>query len=210
MGILNDREITRLSVEGWKDSDGEIHHMIEPFAENKKRPGKISYGVSSYGYDWRLGDEFHIFTGFVDRGPGPLHETRTIDPKNFSTDVCHKVEAWEEDGYKIVIIPPRSFALGVSLERFCLPRNVLGVCLGKSTYARCGLDLPMTPLEPQWRGHLTAELCNTTGEPMKIYVGEGIGQIFFLVADSECDVSYSDRKGKYQEQPAVVVMPRVD
>lgn len=200
MGVLNDVEIRKLAHDG----------MISPFVEGERRAGKISYGLTSYGYDFRLGDDFQIFTGFTGRGSGPLQEVQTIDPKRFSSDACHEVQAWEdEDGSHVIVIPPQSFVLGVSLEKFHIPRNILGICLGKSTYARCGITLPITPLEPEWRGYLTVEMCNTTRDPVKIYAREGIGQLVFLSGNDVCAKSYADREGKYQDQPRKPVFPKV-
>ena len=167
--------------------------MISPFVENQKRDRVISYGVSSYGYDARVADEFKIFTNV---------DSAIVDPKDFAdhgfvdrkTDVC--------------VIPPNSFALARTVEYFKIPRDVLVICLGKSTYARCGIIVNVTPLEPEWEGHVTLEFSNTTTLPARIYANEGAAQFIFLKADSPCEVSYADRKGKYQGQRGVT-LPRL-
>jgi dCTP deaminase len=168
--------------------------MIEPFEENQVREGVISYGLSSYGYDMRVSDEFKIFT------PNPYNTV--VDPKHlderslmsFKGDVC--------------IIPPNSFALAVTVEYFRIPRTVLTLTVGKSTYARCGLLTNITPFEPGWEGYVTLEISNTTPLPAKIYANEGIAQVIFLEADEPCEVSYSDRKGKYNKQTGIT-LPRL-
>lgn len=167
--------------------------MIKPFEERQKREGVISYGLSSYGYDCRLSDEFMIFTNV---------DNAIVDPKNFNdqsfvtrkTDVC--------------IIPPNSFVLCRTVETFKIPRDVLVVCLGKSTYARCGLIVNVTPLEPEWEGQVTLEISNTTPLPAKVYANEGIAQFLFFQGATECEVSYADRAGKYMGQ-AGVTLPRM-
>lgn len=167
--------------------------MIEPFVDGFKRDGVISYGVSSYGYDARVADEFKIFTNV---------DSAIVDPKQFSdagfvnrqTDVC--------------VIPPNSFALARTVEYFRIPRDTLVICLGKSTYARCGIIVNVTPLEPEWEGHVTLEFSNTTPLPARIYANEGACQFIFLKADSECDTSYADRAGKYMGQKGVT-LPRL-
>ena len=167
--------------------------MITPFEERLKREGVISYGLSSYGYDCRLSDEFMIFTNV---------DNAIVDPKNFSdnsfvtrkTDVC--------------VIPPNSFVLCRTVETFKIPRDVLVVCLGKSTYARCGLIVNVTPLEPEWEGQVTLEISNTTPLPAKVYANEGIAQFLFFQGATECEVSYADRAGKYMKQ-AGVTLPRM-
>ncbi|MBX9977207.1 MAG: dCTP deaminase [Alphaproteobacteria bacterium] len=164
--------------------------MIEPYVEHQERKGVISYGVSSYGYDARVAPEFKIFTNV---------DSAIVDPKDFSdqsfvnreTDVC--------------IIPPNSFVLGRTVEYFRIPRDVLVICLGKSTYARCGIIVNVTPLEPEWEGHVTLEFSNTTPLPAKIYANEGACQFLFLKANSVCDTSYKDRKGKYMGQLGVTL-----
>ncbi|MEX0582943.1 MAG: dCTP deaminase [Sneathiella sp.] len=164
--------------------------MIEPFVESQKREGTISYGLSSYGYDARVSDEFKIFTNI---------DSATVDPKAFSsssfvdrkTDVC--------------VIPPNSFVLARTVEYFRIPRDVLVICLGKSTYARCGIIVNVTPLEPEWEGHVTLEFSNTTPLPAKIYANEGACQFLFLKGNEPCEVSYKDRAGKYMGQEGVTL-----
>ena len=184
MSVLPDTWIRKMATE---------RGMITPFTEAQRRDGVISYGVSSYGYDARVSDEFKIFTNL---------DSVVVDPKNFSesgfvdrkTDVC--------------VIPPNSFALARTVERFKIPRDVLVICLGKSTYARCGIIVNVTPLEPEWEGHVTLEFSNTTPMPARIYANEGAAQFIFLKADSICETSYADRKGKYQGQMGVT-LPRL-
>jgi dCTP deaminase len=166
------------------------HGMIEPFADNQIRDGVISFGVSSYGYDIRVADEFKIFTNVFSAVVDPKH----FDPKSmvdFRGEMC--------------VIPPNSFALARTVEYFRIPRSVLTVCLGKSTYARCGIIVNVTPFEPEWEGYVTLEISNTTPLPARIYANEGIAQVLFFEADEECDVSYADKKGKYQKQEAIVL-----
>lgn len=180
-GILADHQIRDLALN---------HGMIDPFVEKQTREGVISYGLSSYGYDARCSPEFKIFTNV---------DNALVDPKNFSpasfvdrnTDVC--------------IIPPNSFALTRSVEYFRIPKDVLVVCLGKSTYARCGLIVNVTPLEPGWEGHVTLEISNTTPLPAKVYANEGIAQFLFFKGSTECEVSYADRSGKYMGQRGVTL-----
>ncbi len=169
------------------------HQMIEPFAEKQVRDGVISYGVSSYGYDIRVADEFKIFTNVY---------SAVVDPKNF--DPASMVDYKGE----ICIIPPNSFALARTVEYFRIPRNVLTICVGKSTYARCGIIVNVTPFEPEWEGFVTLEISNTTPLPAKIYANEGIAQVLFFVADEECTSSYADKKGKYQKQDRII-LPRL-
>jgi dCTP deaminase len=169
------------------------HGMIEPFVEAQKREGVISYGLSSYGYDARVADEFKIFTN-VDSA---LVDPKEFDPRSFvdrKTDVC--------------IVPPNSFALTRTIEYFRVPRDILVICLGKSTYARCGIIVNVTPLEPEWEGHVTIEISNTTPLPAKIYANEGICQFLFLKGDRPCETSYADRAGKYMKQRGVT-LPRL-
>ena len=169
------------------------HGMIEPFVEKQTAEGKISYGLSSFGYDSRCSDEFKIFTNV---------DNAIVDPKDFSnksfvdrqTDVC--------------IIPPNSFVLTRSVEYFRIPKDVLVVCLGKSTYARCGLIVNVTPLEPGWEGHVTLEISNTTPLPAKVYANEGVAQFLFFKGSSDCEVTYADRAGKYMGQQGVT-LPRI-
>lgn len=167
--------------------------MIEPFEENMVCEGKVSYGLSSYGYDIRIADEFKVFTNVY----GALIDPKNFDPKSFvdlKADSC--------------IVPPNSFALARSVEYFKIPRKVLGLCIGKSTYARCGIVVNITPLESEWEGHLTIEISNTTPLPAKVYANEGIAQLVFFESDEACTTSYKDRKGKYQSQRGVT-LPRI-
>ena len=181
MGLQPDHWIRRMAHD---------HKMIEPYADHQVRNGVISFGVSSYGYDIRVAEEFKIFTNVFSAIVDPKH----FDPKSmvdFKGDVC--------------IIPPNSFALARTVEYFRIPRNVLTVCLGKSTYARCGIIVNVTPFEPEWEGYVTLEISNTTPLPAKIYANEGIAQVLFFVADEECEISYADKKGKYQKQKSIVL-----
>lgn len=162
--------------------------MIEPFVEGQVRQGVISYGLSSYGYDMRVAAQFKVFTNVY----GAM-----VDPKNFSPQSFVDMET------DVCVIPPNSFALARSVEYFRIPRKVLCVCLGKSTYARTGLIVNITPFEPGWEGYVTLEISNTTPLPAKVYANEGIAQVLFFEADEECEVSYADRKGKYQGQTGV-------
>ncbi|MBL9141398.1 MAG: dCTP deaminase [Phycisphaerae bacterium] len=175
---------------------------IEPFAENAKRPGAVSFGVSSYGYDVRVGTRFKIFTNATSGG------TAIVDPKAFSTDLFITIDT-DETGKDHIVIPPNSFALAETVETISVPRDVLAICVGKSTYARCGIIVNVTPLEPEWRGKVTIEISNTTPLPAKIYANEGIAQMIFLKASSVCAVSYADKRGKYQDQVGLT-LPRVD
>jgi len=179
MGLKPDHWIIRMARE---------QRMIEPFVESQVREGAISYGVSSYGYDIRVADEFKIFTN--------VHSA-IVDPKNF--DPASMVDFRGE----VCIIPPNSFALARTIEYFRIPRTVLTVCLGKSTYARCGIIVNVTPFEPEWEGFVTLEISNTTPLPAKIYSNEGIAQVLFFEADEECRISYADKKGKYQRQQQI-------
>lgn len=187
MAIKSDRWIRQMALE---------HGMIEPFAENQVRDSEqgrvISYGVSSYGYDVRCSREFKIFTN--------VHSA-TVDPKAFDDKSFIDVES------DVCIIPPNSFALARTVEYFRIPRNVLTICLGKSTYARCGIIVNVTPLEPEWEGHVTLEFSNTTTLPAKIYANEGVAQMLFFQSNEVCEVSYKDRAGKYQGQRGVT-LPR--
>jgi dCTP deaminase len=167
--------------------------MIEPFVESQRREGVISFGLSSYGYDARVADEFKIFTNV---------DSATVDPKSFSTT------SFVDRKTPICIIPPNSFALARTVEYFRVPRDVLVICLGKSTYARCGIIVNVTPLEPEWEGHVTLEFSNTTPLPAKIYANEGACQFLFLKGDKPCEVSYADRAGKYMKQKGVT-LPRL-
>ena len=185
MGIMPDHWIRKMATE---------HNMIEPFVDNLSRENVISYGVSSYGYDARVSDEFKIFTNV---------DSATVDPKAFSE------KSFVDRKADVCIIPPNSFALARTVEYFRIPRDTLVICLGKSTYARCGIIVNVTPLEPEWEGHVTLEFSNTTPLPAKIYANEGACQFLFLKGDSMCDVSYGDRKGKYMKQTGVT-LPRID
>lgn len=176
MSVKCDKWIKKMSLE---------NKMIEPFEDRQVRQGVISYGVSSYGYDMRVTDEFKIFTNINNSMVDP----KSFDPKSFVDfrgDVC--------------IIPPNSFALARSVEYFRIPRKVITVCVGKSTYARCGIIVNVTPFEPEWEGYVTLEISNTTPLPAKIYAFEGIAQVLFFESDEDCEVSYADKKGKYQTQ----------
>lgn len=185
VAIKNDRWIRRLAVE---------HKMIEPFVDyDGKKPGTISFGLSSYGYDLRVADEYKVFTNV---------RSSIVDPKEFSQD------SFVDFKGDVCIIPPNSFALARSIERFRIPRHVLGICIGKSSYARCGIICNITPLEPLWEGTLTLEISNTTPLPAKIYSNEGLAQVLFYESDEECEVAYADRKGKYMHQTGIT-LPRV-
>ncbi len=164
--------------------------MIEPFVDDQVREGVISYGVSSYGYDVRVGDEFKVFTN--------VYNT-VVDPKNFDSKSFVDIRA------DVCIIPPNSFALASTIEYFRIPRDILTICLGKSTYARCGIIVNVTPFEPEWEGHVTIEISNTTPLPAKIYANEGIAQVVFFQSDEPCARSYRDKKGKYQAQRGVTL-----
>jgi dCTP deaminase len=169
------------------------HRMIEPFEERQVREGVISFGLSSYGYDIRVADEFKIFTNI---------NTTVIDPKSFDPRSFVDVKA------PVCIIPPNSFALARTVEYFRIPRDVITVCLGKSTYARCGIIVNVTPFEPEWEGTATLEISNTTPLPAKIYANEGIAQVLFFQSDEPCEISYGDKKGKYLKQREVT-LPRI-
>jgi dCTP deaminase len=185
--------------------DSQIRELItiKPFAEATKRPGRVSYGVSSYGYDIRVGTRFKIFT------PTPRTGGITIvDPKDFSPELFVEIDT-AQNGSDFVIIPPNSFALCETVEWLEIPRDVLVICVGKSTYARCGLIVNVTPLEPEWRGKITLEISNTTPLPAKVYANEGIAQLVFLKADQVCECSYADKSGKYQDQEGLT-LPKVD
>ncbi len=179
------------------------HIGIEPFESNGKRRGRVSFGLSSYGYDVRVGTVFKVFTNVSPHGG-----QATVDPKDFGDDMFVTIDTTATASDHI-IIPPNSFALAETVETFDIPRDVLAICLGKSTYARCGIIINVTPLEPEWRGKVTMEISNTTPLPAKIYANEGIAQMVFLKADRVCAVSYADKGGKYQDQ-AGLTLPRVD
>ena len=181
MGIKPDHWIRKMALE---------HGMIDPYADQKDRAGVISYGVSSYGYDIRVANEFKIFTNVY----SAIVDPKNFDPRSmidFTGDIC--------------IIPPNSFALARTVEYFRIPRSVLTVCVGKSTYARCGIIMNVTPFEPEWEGFVTLEISNTTPLPARIYANEGIAQVLFFEGDEECDVSYADKKGKYQKQQGILL-----
>lgn len=179
MGLLPDFRIKEYATQ---------QGMIEPFMDHQIRDGVISYGLSSYGYDIRVADEFKIFTNIY---------SAVVDPKQF--DPRSMVD------YKgnVCIIPPNSFALARTVEYFRIPRNILTICLGKSTYARCGIIVNVTPFEPEWEGFVTLEISNTTPLPARIYANEGIAQVLFFEAEQVCNVSYADKKGKYQSQKSI-------
>ena len=186
MSIKSDRWIRRMAEE---------HGMIEPFEPGQVRAAAdgtriVSYGTSSYGYDIRCAPEFKVFTN--------IHST-VVDPKNFDE------KSFVDINSDVCIIPPNSFALARTVEYFRIPRNVLTICLGKSTYARCGIIVNVTPFEPEWEGFVTLEISNTTPLPAKIYANEGIAQVLFFQGDEPCDVSYADRKGKYQKQQTILL-----
>jgi len=183
MMVKNDRWIKKMAEKG----------MITPFAENQVKDGVISYGISSYGYDMRISDKFKIFNNVNN----DIVDPKKLDPHsfvNFKGDIC--------------VIPPNSFTLATSLEYFNLPRDVIVICLGKSTYARCGIVVNVTPLEPEWEGHVTIEISNTSPKPVKIYANEGIAQLIFLGAEEMCLRSYADKKGKYQAQKEIT-LPKI-
>ena len=184
MSIKPDKWIIRMVKEA---------NMIDPFVSEQVKNSNVSYGVSSYGYDIRISDEFKIFTNI---------NTTVVDPKGFDP------RAFVDFKGDVCIIPPNSFALGRSVEYFRVPRNVMTICVGKSTYARCGIITNVTPFEPEWEGFITLEISNTTPLPAKIYGNEGIAQVLFFESDEECLTSYADRKGKYQAQKGIV-LPRL-
>ncbi len=183
MSIKSDRWIKKMALRG----------MIDPFVERQVRQGVVSFGLSSYGYDIRVADEFKVFTNI---------NNTVIDPKAFDPRSFVDVQA------DVCIIPPNSFALARTIEYFRIPRDVLTLCLGKSTYARCGIIVNVTPFEPEWEGTATLEISNTTPLPAKIYANEGIAQVLFFQSDERCETSYADKKGKYQAQREVT-LPRI-
>jgi len=184
MGLKHDIWIRKMALE---------QGMIEPFVDHQVREGVISYGVSSYGYDIRVANEFKIFTNVF---------SAVVDPKQFDP---RSMVDYKGD---VCTIPPNSFALARTVEYFRIPRKVLTVCLGKSTYARCGLIVNVTPFEPEWEGYVTLEISNTTPLPARIYANEGIAQVLFFEADEECQISYADKKGKYQNQQSII-LPKI-
>jgi len=185
MSLQSDKWIRKMALE---------HKMIEPFADSQVRneAGKkiVSYGLSSYGYDLRVANEFKVFTNVYNS---------IVDPKDFRDDAFVHIHA------QTCIIPPNSFALARSVEYFRIPRNVLTLCIGKSTYARCGIIVNVTPFEPEWEGFVTLEISNTTPLPAKVYAGEGLAQVLFFVSSDVCETSYADRKGKYMGQTQITV-----
>jgi dCTP deaminase len=184
MTVMSDRWIRRMAAE---------HRMIEPFEEAQRAQGRISYGLSSYGYDARVADEFKLFTNV---------DSAIVDPKAFAP------ESFVDRKAPGCISPPNSFALAHTVEYFRIPRDVLVICLGKSTYARCGIIVNVTPLEPEWEGQVTIEISNTTPLPAKIHAFEGICQFLFLLGNEPCETSYADRAGKYMRQTGVA-LPRL-
>ena len=184
MSIKSDRWIKKMALE---------HRMIEPFVDSQTSAGVVSYGVSSYGYDIRVADDFKVFTN--------VYNT-VVDPKNFDPKSFVDIKA------EVCVIPPNSFALARTIEYFRIPRDILTVCVGKSTYARCGIIVNVTPFEPEWEGHVTIEISNTTPLPARIYANEGIAQVLFFQGDEPCEVSYRDKKGKYQAQRGVT-LPKI-
>jgi dCTP deaminase len=179
--IKSDRWIRRMCLE---------HRMIEPFEEKQSRQGVVSFGISSYGYDLRIADEFKIFTNI---------NATIVDPKHFDP------KSFVDFKGPVCIVPPNSFALGRSVEYFRIPRTVMTICVGKSTYARCGIITNVTPLEPEWEGYVTLEISNTTPLPARIYANEGIAQVLFFGSEEPCEVSYRDKAGKYQKQVGVTL-----
>ena len=184
MAVMSDRWIRKMAQE---------QEMIKPFAESQVREGVISYGISSYGYDLRVADEFKIFTNV---------NSNIVDPKHFDE------RSFVEFRGPVCIIPPNSFALARSVEYFKIPRNILTICVGKSTYARCGIIVNVTPLEPEWEGFVTLEISNTAPLPARVYSNEGLCQIVFFSSDQVCEISYKDKKGKYQAQQGIV-LPKI-
>jgi dCTP deaminase len=181
MGLKPDHWIRKMALE---------KHMIEPFADRQVREGVISYGLSSYGYDIRVAEEFKIFTNVY---------STMVDPKHFDP---HSMVDYKGE---VCVIPPNSFALARTIEYFRIPREVLTICLGKSTYARCGIIVNVTPFEPEWEGYATLEISNTAPLPARIYANEGIAQVLFFMADEPCETSYADKKGKYQAQQSIML-----
>ncbi len=179
MGVKPDKWIRKMARE---------QGMIEPFVDSQVREGAISYGVSAYGYDIRVSDEFKVFTNVFNS---------VVDPKNFDDKSFVEIKADH------CMIPPNSFALARTVEYFRIPRSTITLCVGKSTYARCGIIVNVTPFEPEWEGFVTLEISNTTPLPAKIYANEGIAQVLFFEADEMCDISYADKKGKYQKQVGI-------
>ena len=190
MTVLSDQQIL-----------DDVH--IEPIQKSQQGEGVVSFGVSSYGYDVRVGTHFKIFTNTTSGG------VAVVDPKRFTDDLFVEVDT-SKTGADHVIIPPNSFALAATVEWIEVPRDVLAICVGKSTYARCGLVVNVTPLEPEWRGKVTLEISNTTPLPAKVYANEGIAQMIFLRANQVCQTSYADREGKYQDQQGLTLPKMLD
>jgi dCTP deaminase len=189
MSVCSDKWIRRMAAD---------HAMIEPFVDRQTKtldggPRVISYGLSSYGYDLRVSREFKVFTNVFNT---------VVDPKSFNAQSLVDIET------DVCIVPPNSFALARSVEYFRIPRNVLTICVGKSTYARCGIIVNVTPFEPEWEGHVTLEISNTTPLPAKIYANEGLAQVVFFLASDVCETSYADRAGKYMRQTGITI-PRM-
>jgi len=184
MGLKPDHWIRKMALEA---------NMINPYEDGQKRKGVISYGVSSYGYDIRVADEYKIFTNVF---------SAIVDPKDFNPQSMIDFKG------DVCVIPPNSFALARTVEYFHIPRGVLTICVGKSTYARCGIIVNVTPFEPEWEGYVTLEISNTTPLPAKIYSNEGIAQVLFFEGDEPCEISYADKKGKYQNQQGIL-LPRL-
>jgi dCTP deaminase len=182
-----------IKADSWIREKALKENMIAPFVDRLAGEGIVSYGLSSYGYDIRVSNEFKIFTNI---------NATVVDPKNF--DSANVVDFTGD----VCIVPPNSFALARTVEYFKMPRNVLAICLGKSTYARCGIIVNVTPFEPEFEGHITIEISNTTPLPAKIYANEGIAQVIFLEGDEQCLTTYKDRKGKYQAQTGIT-LPRI-
>ena len=179
MGVKSDTWIRKMAKE---------HNMIDPFVDGQVREGAISYGLSAYGYDIRVSDEFKVFTN--------VYNT-VVDPKHFNDKSFVEIKS------DVCLIPPNSFALARTVEYFKIPRSTITLCVGKSTYARCGIIVNVTPFEPEWEGFVTLEISNTTPLPARIYANEGIAQVLFFEADEMCEVSYADKKGKYQKQVGI-------
>ena len=185
MAIKSDKWIKKMSSE---------YDMISPFTDEQIKTGTISYGVSSYGYDIRVADEYKIFTNV---------NNSIVDPKNFDEN------SFVDFKGDVCIVPPNSFALARSVEYFKIPRKVLTICVGKSTYARCGIIVNVTPFEPEWEGYVTLEISNTTPLPAKIYSNEGLCQVLFFESDEDCDTSYKDKSGKYLKQVGIT-LPKIN
>lgn len=194
---LSKRKIMSIQPDSWIRKTAKEKGMIEPFEKDLVRHVEdtkvISFGTSSYGYDIRVSDEYKVFSNVF---------STVVDPKNFDS------KSFVDFKGDVCIVPPNSFALARSVEYFKIPRDILTICLGKSTYARCGIIVNVTPFEPEWEGHVTLEISNTTPLPIKIYSNEGIAQVIFFKAEKECDTSYADRKGKYMKQRGIVI-PRI-